>query len=88
MYAAPVLFEQYRITDNCTYLAMGPDENDPGGFDCVRLLFAGDTECCSKQMRYWNSLHLQLCVRRQMSLTVERRWPSGTVDVLLYRTCQ
>jgi hypothetical protein len=35
MYAAPVLFEQYRITDNCTFIAMGPDENDAGGCDCV-----------------------------------------------------
>lgn len=31
MYAAPVLFEQYRITDNCTYVSLGPDENNPGG---------------------------------------------------------
>jgi hypothetical protein len=30
MYAAPVLFEQYRITDNCTYVSLGPDENNPG----------------------------------------------------------
>lgn len=35
MYAAPVLFAQYRITDNCTYIAMGPDENNAGARLCV-----------------------------------------------------
>lgn len=30
MYAAPVLFEQYHITDNCTFIKAGPDENNPG----------------------------------------------------------
>lgn len=35
MYAAPVLFEQYRITDNCTFIAMGPDENNAGEAGCT-----------------------------------------------------
>lgn len=35
MYAAPVLFEQYRITDNCTFVSLGPDENNAGMAACA-----------------------------------------------------
>eukprot|EP00879_Flechtneria_rotunda_P003828 GHRR01004068.1.p1 GENE.GHRR01004068.1~~GHRR01004068.1.p1 ORF type:complete len:993 (+),score=315.28 GHRR01004068.1:1703-4681(+) len=40
MYAAPVLFAKYRITDQCTYAATGPDDFNPNPAHCVEMLVA------------------------------------------------
>jgi hypothetical protein len=38
MYAAPILFQQYSITNNCTFLKAGPDENNPGARSACALI--------------------------------------------------
>jgi hypothetical protein len=38
MYAAPVLFERYRITDHCTFVTQGPHEALPDPMFCTNEL--------------------------------------------------
>jgi hypothetical protein len=38
MYAAPVLFERYRITDHCTFATTGPHEAHPDPMFCTNEL--------------------------------------------------
>jgi hypothetical protein len=38
MYAAPVLFERYRITDHCTFATQGPHETMPDPMFCTNEL--------------------------------------------------
>jgi hypothetical protein len=59
MYAAPVLFEQYRITDNCTFVSLGPDENNAGEAACAAAAatltgsLRRSGRCCASSCMMW-----------------------------------
>eukprot|EP00882_Tetradesmus_deserticola_P018267 GHRQ01019621.1.p2 GENE.GHRQ01019621.1~~GHRQ01019621.1.p2 ORF type:complete len:148 (-),score=25.37 GHRQ01019621.1:552-995(-) len=51
MYAAPVLFERYRITDNCTFATTGPYEVLPNPMFCTNELVSS----LGFQVRCWDA---------------------------------
>jgi hypothetical protein len=60
MYAAPVLFEQYRITDNCTFIARGPDEDNAGGSGVEQ----SSSWCRCSLSHFRSALQLSCCLDR------------------------